>query len=381
MRVEQHGTIARDCASASELIEKVAAGSWTMTANTRWSLCMCVIGTAWLGCADDGAPSDTSTAGNPATSTAGSAAPSTAGSGAAGRDAATGGTTAPPDAAVPEKDAAGQQPTAPVPDAGPTGGRNDAEWTLLLEESWTLPAGGEVAQWCADVVIEEDTFISAIRPVHPPGTHHTTLSITPDQTPCTTAAVFSDGILYAAGVGTEALRMPEGVAMKLPAGHVLHLGLHLYNVGDEELAGVSGIEVIRVDPEDVEHEAELLVAGPLSLAIPPGRSTSNGTCTIVEDQTVFALFPHMHQLGVHLKTTATIGGQAMVLHDGPYDFEEQYQLPLEPLALRVGDTIDTACTYENTTGRMVTFGESSDTEMCFSVLFRYPATGNTICRR
>ena len=361
-----------------------------MMANNRWSLCLCVIGTAWLGCGDDGAPSltssagnpATSSAGNPATSSAGSAAPSMAGSGGGTeRDAATAGTSAPADAATAGRDAAGEQPTPTLPDAGAADGGNGGEWTLLLEEDWTLPAGGEVAQWCADVVIEEDTFISAIRPIHPPGTHHTTLSITPDQTPCSTQAVFSNGILYAAGVGTEALRMPEGVAMKLPAGHVLHLGLHLYNVGDEELAGVSGIEVIRVDPEDVEHEAELLVAGPFSLAIPPGRSTSTGTCTIVEDQTVFALFPHMHQLGVHLKTTATIGGETMVLHDAPYDFEEQYQLPLEPLALGVGDTIDTACTYENATGRMVTFGESSDTEMCFSVLFRYPATGNTICRR
>jgi Copper type II ascorbate-dependent monooxygenase, C-terminal domain len=352
-----------------------------MTANNRWSVCICAIGMAWIGCDDDAAPPDTSSAGSPVASSAGSSAASSAGSAATERDAATGETPDRPDATIPEPDAAGEDPASQLPDAGPAQGEDEGEWTLLLEEGWTLPAGGEVAQWCADVVIEEDTFISAIRPVHPPGTHHTTLSITPDQTPCTTQAVFSNGILYAAGVGTEALRMPEGVAMKLPAGHVLHLGLHLYNVGEEQLDGVSGIEVIRVDPEDVEHEAELLVAGPFSLAIPPGRSTSTGTCTIIEDQTVFALFPHMHQLGVHLKTTAMIGGEAMVLHDGPYDFEEQYQLPLQPLELGVGDSITTACTYENTTGRMVTFGESSDTEMCFSVLFRYPATGNTLCRQ
>jgi hypothetical protein len=330
---------------------------------------------AWLGlgCADDDATApDTSSAGSPATGT--------------GTDAATAGPEQ--DAAVSDPpDAAGEDPgpqrpdAAQPPDAAPPPEPGNGEWSLLMNESWMLPAGGEVAQWCADMVVNEDIFISAIRPVHPTGTHHTTLSITEEETPCTSAAVFQNGIIYAAGVGTEALRMPEGVAMKLPAGYVLHLGLHIYNVSDEELAGVSGIEVIRVDPEDVEHEAELLVAGPITLMIPPGRHTITGTCNVVEDQTVFALFPHMHQLGVHLKTTVTVGGEDMILHDGPYDFEEQYQLPIEPFDLSVGDTITTDCTFDNTTDRTVTFGESSDTEMCFSVLFRYPATGNTFCRR
>lgn len=337
-----------------------------MTANNRWwSICICVVAAAWLGCAeDDATPPESSSGGSSASEPRTGDLPEP-------RDAAIGAIPEAPDAA--DDDPAPSQPDAAQPD--------DEAWTLLMEESWTLPAGGEVAQWCADMVVNEDIFISAIRPVHPTGTHHTTLSITEQQTPCSSAAVFQNGIIYAAGVGTEALRMPEGVAIKLPAGYVLHLGLHLYNVSDQELAGVTGIEVIRVDPEDVVHEAELLLAGPTSLMIPPGRHTITGTCNVVEDQTVFALFPHMHQLGVHLKTTLTLGGVDMVLHDGEYDFEEQLQLPLDPLDLVVGDTITTACTFDNMTDRTVTFGESSDTEMCFSVLFRYPATGNTFCRR
>jgi hypothetical protein len=297
---------------------------------------------AWTGCAQDGGAASNSKP-NSATE----------------RDASTSG-------------AAGSDSTN-VKEVGP-------KWTTLLEERWTLPAGGEVAQWCADMVVNEDTYVAAIRPVHPRGTHHTTLSVTAEKTPCSSAAVFANGIIYAAGVGTEALQMPEGVAFKLPAGHVLHLGLHLYNTSDEELSGVSGIEIVRADPKDVKHEAELLVAGPISLSIPPGRHTITGQCTITEDQTIFTLFPHMHQLGVHLKTTLTLAGNPKVLHDGEYVFEEQYQLPVTPLELHVGDMVTTECTYENPTNRTVMFGEGSDTEMCFSVLFRYPATGHTFCR-
>jgi hypothetical protein len=342
-----------------------------MTTNNRcWAIYIGVAAAAWLGCGDDDATApESSSAGSPATGTAG------AGDRPEPRDAAVDPVEAP--------DAADEDPAPQLPDAAQPAdpGDDGAEWTLLMDESWTLPAGGEVAQWCADMVVNEDMYISAVRPIHPAGTHHTTLSITEEQTPCSSAAVFQNGIIYAAGVGTRELRMPEGVALKLPAGYVLHLGLHIYNVSDEELAGVSGIEVVRVDPEDVEHEAELLIAGPISLEIPPGRHTITGTCNVVEDQTAFALFPHMHQLGVHLKTTVTVGGEDVILHDGEYDFEEQYQVPIDPLELHMGDTITTDCTFDNTTDRTVTFGESSDTEMCFSVFFRYPATGNTFCRR
>jgi hypothetical protein len=40
----------------------------------------------------------------------------------------------------------------------------------------------------------------------------------------------------------------------------------------------------------------------------------------------------------------------------------------------------TECTYNNTTGSPVRFGESSDDEMCFTDIFYYPAQrANYIC--
>jgi hypothetical protein len=282
-------------------------------------------------------------------------------------------------AGAPGSEAAGSAGVAPDPaDAGPPE-VPDEQWTVLTEESWTLPPGGEMEQHCADKVLDEDVYVAAIRPIHPPGTHHTTLSVSASATSCSTIEVLRSGIIYAAGVGTEALYMPPGVAMKLPAGYTLRLGLHLYNVSEQMLSGVSGIEIIRVDAADVEHEAELMLAGPLSFSIDPGQHTITNDCMIREPQTVFALFPHMHQTGVHLKTTAVVAGQTKILHDDAYDFREQYQIALDPLALAVGDTIRTECTYENDTDRPIGFGESSDTEMCFSILFRYPATGNSLC--
>ena len=127
-------------------------------------------------------------------------------------------------------------------------------------------------------------------------------------------------------------------------------------------------------------EADLLISGPTNFSLPPGQQTTlSHTCALANDQTMFTLFPHMHQLGVHIKTTVTVGGNPTVLHDSEYDFEEQYMLPVGPIAFRAGDSITTECTYQNSGPTAVKFGESSDTEMCFSILFRYPRGKSTFC--
>lgn len=260
----------------------------------------------------------------------------------------------------------------------PKASSDTREWTRIIEGDWTLEAGGEIPQKCVQQVMTEDVYVAAIRPVHPPGTHHTLLALGDGSTSCTSSLV-SNGIIYAAGVGSEGLDLPSGVALKFPKGSVLSMGLHLYNVTDDELTGRSGMEIVRLAPEEVQHEAEAVLAGPFQLAIPPGRHTVSDECAVTTEQTVFALFPHMHQYGVHLKTTLSVAGSPKVVHDGPYDFAEQEQFGIGPVKLMPGDTISTECTYENTTSGTITFGESSDTEMCFSILFRYPAQGNAFC--
>jgi hypothetical protein len=259
----------------------------------------------------------------------------------------------------------------------PPGGE---QWTMLAEREWTLPPGQEYPDLCTKVPLSRDIYVSAIRPVHPKGTHHTfvALSVSDEGERCT-QAVGTGTLIYAAGVGSEGLNLPEGVALKLPAGQFINLSLHLYNSTTEELRGISGLEVIEMDPADVRYESSTLLAGPFDLEILPGRTTVQHECTIASEMTAYALFPHMHQLGTHLKTTVTVGGQTTVLHDGAYNFEEQRQIPIELLHFLPGDTVATECTFENPGANTVTFGESSDTEMCFSVLFRFPNTGPAFC--
>ena len=254
-------------------------------------------------------------------------------------------------------------------------------WSRLAEGSWALEPGAEDPRWCKKIVLTEDIYVTAIRPLHPPGTHHTTLSlVTDDGKETCSGSMFGAGMIYAAGAGTGDLRMPKGVAMKLSAGQALLLNLHIYNASAAPLSGSSGIDIVRAKPEDVTHEADLLISGPTNFALPPGQqSTLKHTCAVASDQTMFTLFPHMHQFGVHIKTTVNVGGASTVLHDGEYDFEEQYLLPVGPIAFKPGDSITTECTYNNPGPKEIRFGESSDTEMCFSIFFRYPRGKSTFC--
>lgn len=256
---------------------------------------------------------------------------------------------------------AGATPTA---DAG-----GDQSWAPLVTGDWTLPAGGENSSDNHLIVLDRDIYVGAIRPIEPVGTHHTVLSIEGGS-----------GIIYASGVGTNAVTFPEGVGLKLAQGTRLNLELHIFNPSGDAISGTSGIEIVEVAEADVIHEADLFLPGPFAFQLPPGQETvTSGTCAIETEQTVFALFPHMHQLGKHFKLTVNKAGQEQIVHDAAYDFNEQAFTVFEPITLSPGDSITSECTWVNTTGQTVGWGDSSNNEMCFGIMYRYPAQGNDFC--
>ena len=251
-------------------------------------------------------------------------------------------------------------------DETPTG------WQPLITKQWSLAPGTEQTSAIELISIDRDIYLSGMRPISPPGTHHTLLA--------RGATLDSGNIVYASGVGTNELVFPPGKGLKLGAGSLVALQLHVFNTTDTPMSGSSGVEVLEVPESEVTEEVDLFLPGPRDLAIPPQQtSMASGTCTVRGRQTLFALFPHIHQLGTHLKTTLTVGGAPRVIHDADYQFDEQAFLEIEPITLDAGDTITSECTWNNTTNDTVTYGESSTTEMCYSILFRYPAQTEEFC--
>jgi hypothetical protein len=260
-----------------------------------------------------------------------------------------------------------------------------AGWDVLLTGDWELAAGTEGYQ-CAYVTLEEDVWFDGVEAIAPLGTHHTVLSV---GNPSRADGVYScnagtnyNTMLYASGLGTDRFTFPSGVGMHVEAGQQLLLNLHLFNFSETPLTGTSGNRVHVVQQSDIEFEAESILAGAFpTLNVPPGESTQQGHCTMNGDTNIFAVIPHMHMLGTHMKIVAQRSAGDITLLDEPYEFDEQIvRLLPQEVAMQAGDQISIECTYNNTTGQAVRFGDSSNEEMCISGHFRYPAQdGGLFC--
>ncbi len=264
---------------------------------------------------------------------------------------------------------------------GGADGGGGGEWQQLITGNWQMAAGSE-GYWCARVTIPETMYVNGFRSIAPNGTHHTVLTIQDagdDGEFGCSAGTLADEMVFASGVGTDALVFPEGVAIKLEAGRKLLLNLHIYNVSDQAISGTSGTQVKVIPASEVKDEAEMVFGGTFQIALPPGEQTTlSGRCVFNNDATVISVWPHMHQVGVHMKVTHEAAGGDVVLHDQPFSFAEQTNWPITPEVVKAGEDILTECTWDNTTGATIYFGDSSEAEMCFSGLYRYPKDGSSL---
>jgi hypothetical protein len=289
-------------------------------------------------------------------------------------------------AAVPLAVAACGTDIRPEPTAGDDGvdtGDTPDGYTTLIARTWSVEPGNYAKYACARVTIPEDMYITNIQAQAPAGTHHTVVTFAGangtagadgDQDDCGVATL-GMVMLYASGVGTDSLDFPDGVGVKISAGQQLHLNLHLANPGDEPLEGETAVMVkaTRTPPRQL---AEMVFAGTYALDIPPTNQPveMSGGCTATDDFSIYAVWPHMHQLGIHQKVELVHDGRARMLHDAPFTFTEQSYDLMAPIAeVKAGDQVRVTCTYQNNTGQTVHWGDDQNAEMCFSGLYRYPA--------
>jgi hypothetical protein len=251
----------------------------------------------------------------------------------------------------------------------------------MLVSAFSIPSGDEFYQ-CQRITLTEDLYVVRISPESPQGVHHQVLAIDPSPSPdgtiqggreCPpTGADWQP--LYASGVGTGPLTMPSQVAFKAMKGQQLVLGLHLFNATGAAITGEVGVQVASVKDATGYQFAGFPYVGPIGFTV-GANQTVTGSCKIKTPTTLFAVFPHMHQTGDHLKIVA--GGKTV--WDRPYSFNEQrfgaapdWDSPLNEIKLEADDYIDVECHYA-TDGVGKKFGDSSTEEMCFGFAFVYPA--------
>jgi hypothetical protein len=126
----------------------------------------------------------------------------------------------------------------------------------------------------------------------------------------------------------------------------------------------------------------VLVGKDAGLTVPPGASTQTGSCTTPAGGTVFAVGPHMHLLGTHMKVTYAGAGGAnpRTLLDVDYSFDDQRLHPLDQmLVTTAGGKATVECSYFNPSGNTVRFGEHTEDEMCYALTYVFPPPPVTTC--
>jgi hypothetical protein len=184
--------------------------------------------------------------------------------------------------------------------------------------------------------------------------------------------------------------LPPDVGLELPdPGSWLTLEVHYNN--SAKLTGAqdrSGVALCTTDTPRPQ-EAGVLTLGSIQIALPPDgaehtvTSEFPGTITrLLQDQLhVLWTSPHMHLTGTSFKTEIVRNGQTIPLVDVPtWDFNSQRAYPQDPTKTQIlpGDTLRTTCTYKNTTGAPIRFGENTENEMCFNFVAVYPITRVTL---
>jgi Copper type II ascorbate-dependent monooxygenase, C-terminal domain len=237
--------------------------------------------------------------------------------------------------------------------------------------AWDAPWGNEEVQAIAFKTITDN----------PKVLHHWILSGRPG------------GFLTGWAPGEDGVRlMKPDVGMLMPRGAgAMNLDMHYFNtMGTQAEPDQSGVEICVVKKAKFRKNNAAVTMSLTSLGdflgggLAPANTVNHdvtSTCTLGGSQpvTLLSASPHAHKYARHMKFTLTrANGEVIVMHDMPFMFGEQKSYGLDPpVVANPGDTITTTCTYTNMTSRNITFGESTENEMCFNFATYYPAGGLT----
>jgi hypothetical protein len=157
--------------------------------------------------------------------------------------------------------------------------------------------------------------------------------------------------------------------------------IHYNNSGGyTDVADQSGVRIYHSEPEG--PAIDMLTIGPDGFRLPAQTRTSiQGSCTVDTPLTVIATAPHMHEIGVSLKSTIkrADGTEEDLITLVGWDFDTQLFYDGEGLELRPGDEVITECIFENQSDSTRRFGPFTDDEMCYNFLFVTPPPSERRC--
>ncbi len=260
----------------------------------------------------------------------------------------------------------------------------------VTSQTYTLQPGEEKYYcYAMNLPADKKIVVTKLVPTYGVGTHHIlfsqTLAPEPDGfSECNVLAKTTWLPMYAGGKNSGPLTAPEGAAFYVQApGQQVVMQLHLQNASGSPISDTTTMRIEYADPSAQQFTpAGLFGYDDHVLTIPPHTQAAVNTmsCTMDKDLDVFAMLGHMHKHGKHLTLSRGANAGDEVLFDTDWSFDVQ---PVTPFVATVhkGDVIHLTCTHENETDVAIPYGESSDQEMCATVLYYTPYQGLDGCMK
>jgi cytochrome c551/c552 len=222
--------------------------------------------------------------------------------------------------------------------------------------------------------------------------HHVVLyeaesAVSATPTPCSASGSLKWHMVTGWAPGGKGFELPPEAGFPLKTSGATHYVVQVHYSNPQALANQkdkSGFDLCTSAPR--KYEADVVAFGTQKIKIPAGATmTANCKVTIVSQFAglhLIAAMPHMHKLGTDMTTELLAGGPSGAATDlgtvKGWNFNTQAWLEIKGdgtgagAVTKTNDVVRTKCTWKNTTGAEVSFGENTADEMCYSFTTYYP---------
>ena len=273
----------------------------------------------------------------------------------------------------------------------------EADLALVMPDPYTPKADQPDDYRCflLDTGIDEETFVTGMQvsPGNASIVHHVILYTDPDQNAqalddadegpgyeCFGGPGFDNtGVIGGWAPGQDAVRLPEGVGLRLSPGVPVVAQVHYHSANDP--GGTDQTTIVLDTEEDVATEGYLLPLANQGIDIPAGVSNHVESRTFTFNYglnvRLWGGTPHMHLLGSSIRISVEppdSDEETCLISIPEWDFDYQnFYLFDEPYTLENGSTIHMECIYDNSADNPsqpndppmdVGWGDGTADEMC-----------------
>jgi hypothetical protein len=256
---------------------------------------------------------------------------------------------------------------------------------------------GQDVHWCwvPEFVPETDLIVKKSTAFQGASGHHVAVfaSIIPRQpgevfdcTALESMATMSPLIIPDLPNVTNERILPDGFAVRVPAGQTIVVQSHLINAQTTKIKVADVVQLVFAEPGEELVEASYWVLTDNTVVVPPGESSTTKSCDIPEDTQMIYLLGHMHETGAGIVVNHEDGVTGNIeevyrVDEWTAEFRDNGPTiafpPESPHVFKAGDRVDINCEYNNTTGEEIRW----PSEMCvaFGAYFPARSDGFIIC--